>query len=113
MTDFAKGGRRREVVRSATVSLVMAIATLAALEIFLRLADFREFREGVSERSLSYRYDPELGWVPLPNSSSMVTNARTVHARHNSLGLRGIQFSLDGKPTVIFSPYSFLCAPHA
>ena len=108
MTDFAKGGRRREVVRSATVSLVMAIATLAALEIFLRLADFREFREGVSERSLSYRYDPELGWVPLPNSSSMVTNARTVHARHNSLGLRDIEFSLDGKPTVMFLGDSFV-----
>jgi hypothetical protein len=35
----------------------------------LRVADFRELREGVNERSLSYRYDPELGWFPAPNSS--------------------------------------------
>lgn len=30
----------------------------------LRLADFREIREGVSERTLSYRHDDELGWAP-------------------------------------------------
>jgi hypothetical protein len=108
MADFAKGGRCGEVVLSLIVSLVVAIATLAALEIFLRVADFREFREGVSERSLSYRYDPELGWTPLPNSSSMVTNARTIHAQHNSLGLRDIEFSLDGKPTIMFLGDSFV-----
>jgi hypothetical protein len=105
---FAKPGRLREVLRSVAISLCMAIATLAALEVLLRVADFRELREGVSERSLSYRYDAELGWAPVPNSSSVVTNARTIHARHNSLGLRDIEFTLDGQPTILFLGDSFV-----
>jgi hypothetical protein len=86
----------------------MMILTLAALEIFLRVADFRELREGVSERSLSYLYDAELGWAPAPNSSSVVAGARTIHAQHNSLGLRDIEFTLDAQPTILFLGDSFV-----
>jgi hypothetical protein len=86
----------------------MMILTLAALEIFLRVADLRELREGVSERSLSYLYDAELGWAPAPNSSSVVAGARTIHAQHNSLGLRDIEFTLDAQPTILFLGDSFV-----
>jgi hypothetical protein len=103
-----KRGRLREVVRSVGISLVMGLATLAALEIFLRTADLRELRQGVSERSLSYRYDPELGWAPIPSSTSTVTNARTIHVQHNSLGLRDIEFSPDARPTIMFLGDSFV-----
>jgi hypothetical protein len=98
----------REIVRSVGISLVMGIATLAALEIFLRVADLRELRQGISERSLSYRYDPELGWAPIPSSTSTVTNARTIHVQHNSLGLRDIEFSPDGRPAIMFLGDSFV-----
>src|SRR5437660_10450424 len=108
MQDFIKTGRLREIFRSVGVSVFMTIATLAALEVVLRVADFRELREGVSERSLSYRYDAELGWAPIPNSSSVVTNARTIQARHNSLGLRDEEFSLDARPTIMFLGDSFV-----
>ena len=50
MKHFTKGGRLREVLRTVGISLGMTILTLAALEIFLRVADLRELREGVSER---------------------------------------------------------------
>ncbi|WP_298886666.1 SGNH/GDSL hydrolase family protein [uncultured Bradyrhizobium sp.] len=86
----------------------MTIATLAVLEVFLRVADFRELREGVSERSLSYRFDSELGWMPIPGSSSIVTNARAIHVHHNSLGLRDDEFVLDAKPTIMFLGDSFV-----
>jgi hypothetical protein len=108
MNDFMERGRLREIVWSVGISLGMAIVTLAALEIFLRVADFREFREGVSERSLSYRYDPELGWAAVPGSSSIVANARTIHVQHNSLGLRDIEFNLDARPTILFLGDSFV-----
>ena len=108
MKHFTQRERLREVLRSVVVSLGMTIATLAAVEIFLRVADFRELREGVSERSLSYRYDAELGWAPAPNSSSIVANARTIHAQHNSLGLRDIEFTLDAQPTIMFLGDSFV-----
>jgi hypothetical protein len=108
MKHSTKPRRLREVLRSVGVSLGMAIATLAALEIFLRVADLRELREGVSERSLSYRYDAELGWAPAPNSSSVVAGARTIHVQHNSLGLRDIEFTLDAQPTILFLGDSFV-----
>lgn len=83
------------------VSLII-FATLAACEIALRIADPRVFRQDRSERSLTYDYDAELGWVPTPNSSSLVTTERTIHARHNSLGLRDIEFERDARPRMLF-----------
>src|ERR1700730_12684079 len=103
-----KRNRLREVFRPVAVSLGMALATLAALEIFLRVADFRELREGLTERSLSYGYDAELGWAPVPNSSSIVTTARTIHFTHNSLGLGDEECGLDAKPTIMFLGDSFV-----
>lgn len=91
----------------ATVAIV-TIVTLAALEIILRVVDLRELREGVSERSLSYQYDAEIGWVPVPESSASVTNARTIQVHHNSLGLRDEEFTLDAKPTIMFVGDSFV-----
>ncbi|MBN8987320.1 MAG: SGNH/GDSL hydrolase family protein [Rhizobiales bacterium] len=98
----------RKTLQSLGAIAVMTIVTLAALEVVLRVVDLRELREGVSERSLSYQYDSELGWMPIPGSSSTVTNARTIHARHNSLGLRDEEFVPDARPTIMFLGDSFV-----
>jgi hypothetical protein len=95
-------GRIRRFFVSLGPPLLVTIATLIGLELALRLADFRELREGNSERSLSYRYDAGLGWAPIPNSISTVTNARTIHVQHNSLGLRDQEFQSDGRPAIMF-----------
>jgi hypothetical protein len=108
LTPLTKFGRLREGLRTAGLSLGMAMLTLAALEIFLRIADFREFRDGVSERSLSYRHDAELGWAPAPNSRSIVKNVRTIHVQHNSLGLRDVEFRPGARPTIMFLGDSFV-----
>jgi hypothetical protein len=98
----------REALRSIGVAVCMTLATLVAFEIILRVADLRVLREGQSERSLTYRYDAELGWAPIPNSSSAVTTARTIHAHHNSLGFRDIEFVRDARPTMLFLGDSFV-----
>jgi hypothetical protein len=98
----------QKFLQTAGAIAIVGVVTLAALEIVLRIVDLRELREGVSERSLSYRYDSELGWVPVPGSSTSVTNARTIAARHNSLGLRDEEFSLDARPTIMFLGDSFV-----
>jgi hypothetical protein len=98
----AKAERLRRFLVSFGTPLLVTIATLLGIELALRLADFRELREGNSERSLSYRYDADLGWAPIPNSTSIVTNARTIHVEHNSLGLRDQEFLVDGRPTIMF-----------
>jgi hypothetical protein len=98
----------RRMAGSVSITLAMACATLLALEVILRICDFRELREGVSERSLGYRYDAELGWMPEPNSRSRVTNARTVDVRHNSMGLRDEELSGDDRPSIVFLGDSFV-----
>ncbi|MBR1121060.1 SGNH/GDSL hydrolase family protein [Bradyrhizobium lablabi] len=108
MTQAPERGRFRQMSGAIATGLVVTILTLAALEIVLRIADFRELRQGVSERSLSYRYDAELGWTAIPGSASTATNARTVAVRHNSLGLRDEEFAPDGKPTILFLGDSFV-----
>ncbi|QWG15106.1 SGNH/GDSL hydrolase family protein [Bradyrhizobium sediminis] len=85
MNDLAKAGRPRKILRPAVVALAVTTATLAALESFLRIADFRELREGVNERSLSYR-----------------------RVQHNSLGLRDIEFIRDSRTTIMFLGDSFV-----
>jgi hypothetical protein len=100
--------RVRQALRSTAFMLLTALATLAALELVLRVADLRVLREGTSERSLTYRYDPELGWAPVPNSNSVVTTARTIHAQHNSLGFRDVEFQRDGRRRMLFIGDSFV-----
>jgi hypothetical protein len=100
--------RVRQILRSTGVTLCITLATLAAIEVMLRVADLRILREGSSERSLTYRYDAELGWAPVPHSSSVVTTARTIHAQHNSLGFRDIEFERDARPVVLFLGDSFV-----
>jgi hypothetical protein len=100
--------RIRGLLRSAGVSLLVTLATLGAIELVLRTADFRALRQDASERSLTYGYDAELGWAPIPYSRSTITTARTIHARHNSLGFRDIAFHPDGRPIVLFIGDSFV-----
>jgi len=88
--------------------LLVTLVTLAALEVFLRIADFREFRDTTSEASLAYDFDAGLGWAPVPGSAGTVTTFRTTHYKHNSLGLRDEEFSLDAKPTIVFLGDSFV-----
>ncbi len=95
-------------LKSLGSTLVIILLSLLAVEGALRLADFRVLRQDSSERSLSYDYDAELGWIPVPNSEAIVTTARTIHARHNSLGLRDIEYRPDGRPAILFLGDSFV-----
>jgi len=106
--QLTKRGRIREALMSVIVSVGITLATLLVLEIFLRVANFAELRETLTVRSLAYDYDAELGWMPVPNSSGAVTSFRTTHYKHNSLGLRDEEFTLDDKPTILFLGDSFV-----
>jgi len=95
-------------LRSAFSTVAIVAVSLIAVEIVLRVTDLRVLRQDVSERSLAYDYDSELGWKPVPNSVSTVTTARTVHVKHNSLGFRDIEYHPDGKPLILFVGDSFV-----
>ena len=44
----------------------------------------------------------------IPLSKSAVTTARTIHARHNGLGFRDIEYNPDGRPLILFVGNSFV-----
>jgi hypothetical protein len=100
--------RARETLLSLCVSLAVTLVTLAVLEVFFRVADLAELRDTLSTASLHYDYDPELGWMPAPYSSGVITTFRTTHYKHNNLGLRDEDFTLDSKPTIMFLGDSFV-----
>ena len=102
------GSGVREAFKSIGVSLVVALVTLVALEIMLRVVDLRELRETLSEESLAYDFDADLGWMPVPGSVGTVQSFRTTHYKHNSLGLRDEEVSLDAKPAIVFLGDSFV-----
>jgi hypothetical protein len=58
---------RLPLLRAITFDLVIVIVNVAALEIFLRAADFSVLRVA-ADSSLRYAHDPELGWAPVPNA---------------------------------------------
>ncbi len=105
---MTKHSRGRETLLSIASLLIITLVTLAALEVFLRIADFREFRETSTESAFAYDYDAELGWSPRPGSSGSLVTFRTTHYKHNSLGLRDEEFSLDAKPTIMFLGDSYV-----
>jgi len=98
----------RHFLRSAGIHLAIWLATFAILEAALRIADPRVLREGLSERTIAYRHDAELGWAPTPNSEFTVTAERPIHAKHNSLGLRDVELGTSGKPRILFVGDSFV-----
>ena len=98
----------RHFIRELSLSLAVTLVVLVGLEIVLRIADFKELRETLSEDSLKYDYDTELGWVPGPGSSGELKTFRTTNFKHNSLGLRDEEFSPDGRPTIVFLGDSFV-----
>ena len=108
MTQSTTRERRRQALWSACIIFSTTLASLVAIEIVLRIIDLRVLREAAGERSLTYNYDEELGWMPIPNSSSVVTTARTIHVQHNSLGFRDIEFARSSRPSMLFIGDSFV-----
>jgi hypothetical protein len=75
--------------REIVLQLLLIVATLATLELLLRAADLRELRDGYGQGyAVVHRYDPELGWLPVPNSARTFGGSRPISIQHNSLGLQ-------------------------
>jgi hypothetical protein len=88
--------------------LVILLVTLAVTELVLRVLDLRFLRDGARPGyAFVYRYDPDLGWAPVPNASAEFTGSRTISVRNNSIGLRDIEHDRGGRPTILFIGDSF------
>jgi len=108
-TAAAGRGRVGRAFREILLQLLIIIATLATIELFLRVIDLRELREGYGRGyTVVHRYDPELGWLPIANSVGTFAGSRTIGIQHNSLGLRDVEHERIERPTVLFVGDSFV-----
>jgi hypothetical protein len=60
------------------------------------------------ERSLLYRYDPGLGWFPVPNGRAHFRASRGITVVNNSDGFRAPEYVPTTKPGVLFVGDSFV-----
>jgi hypothetical protein len=97
----------KKVVFAAGAALLALVLGLVGGEICTRLF-WREKPLPDDERNLSYRYDPELGWFPKPNSTNQFTGSRRVTVRHNSDGFRDVAHGPKAKARIAFVGDSFV-----
>src|SRR5215471_16038809 len=108
LTDLAskRGGGGSLLLRGLLVLSLIIVATLFAAELVLRVIDVG----GPSRFELgeAFKFDPELGWVPVPNAAAQQTSGnRTISVRHNSLGLRERELSDIAPDRFLFLGDSF------
>src|SRR5215468_5882707 len=107
LTDLAsRRGGGGLLLRGLLVLGAITVAILFAAELLLRVIDF----SGPSRFELgeAFQFDPELGWVPVPNAATQQTSGnRTISVRHNSLGLRERELSDIAPDRFLFLGDSF------
>ena len=107
LTDVAaKRGGSRVLLRGLLVLGSIIVAILFAAELLLRVIDF----SGPTRFELgeAFQFNPELGWVPVPNAAAQQTSGnRTISVRHNSLGLRERELSDIAPDRFLFLGDSF------
>lgn len=110
-TSAKSQGRTGRLFRLVLLQLAVLVVTLAAIEGILRVLDLRALRI-VTWESLHYRYDPELGWSPAPNTAYDDTHERPIRVVHNSIGLRDIEHRRGEKPTIMVMGDSMVYGTH-
>jgi hypothetical protein len=94
------------LLRGLLVFSGVIVVALFAAELLLRAIDFSE--PSHSEVGEAYQFDPELGWVPVPNAASQQTTSnRTISVKHNGVGLRERELSDIAPDRILFLGDSF------
>jgi lysophospholipase L1-like esterase len=89
--------RAHRLLHAFGLQIVLALTTLAVTETLLQV--FRPTYLKVDQlfNTLQYAPDPELGWFPVLNSQS----SGDIRIRHNSLGLRDVEYEPSSKPAIL------------
>src|ERR1700745_4070480 len=88
LTDLAskRGGGGSLLLRCLLVLSLIIVWMLFSAKLVLRVIDV----SGPSRFELgeAFKFDPELGWVPVPNAAAQQKSGnRTISVRNNNLGL--------------------------
>lgn len=87
---------------------ISAAVFVVASEVVLRTFAKPLLPVVLDERSLSYRYDEELGWFPVPGAVSTFVGNRPIHVANNSLGFRDDEWGAKKKPRIAVFGDSFV-----
>jgi hypothetical protein len=98
---------RKALFRLMTIALSAGVALVAG-EIAARLFWKDNPNFAPDERTLSYQYDAELGWFPVPNSTAVFTGSRLIHIQHNADGFRDQSHGAKTRPRIAFLGDSFV-----
>ena len=106
----ARGGEcRRRHLLFKLVLLASSFALAAGMgEISLRLFFRDRFFVIQDERNLLCQYDPQLGWVPKPNTRDRLKASRVFTVVHNREGFRGPEPTVSNQPAIVFLGDSFV-----
>lgn len=103
---------RRHFRQALLATVVITGSTLAVMivgEIILRFMFANRLAIHNDEKSLSYQYDPELGWFPTPSLHIEYTASRPISITNNSKGFRDIDAEPDpSKPLMVFVGDSYV-----
>jgi len=89
--------------------LVVSLAVLiGAGELVVRFFFEERLRSYKDERAILFRYDRNLGWFPLANTTKTVTGKQTITVAHNSRGFRDGEPRRTGRPGLMFLGDSFV-----
>jgi hypothetical protein len=102
------GGAKPGWLRAIATQVAVLLVALVGCEAMLRVIDLRYLRMDESGLAPVYAHDAELGWYPIANSAQIYSGARSVHVRHNSLGLRDIEPDNVPQRTIAFVGDSFV-----
>jgi len=103
--QYSKG---KKILFSAMAALLTLVVALGAGEILTRLFWKERPNLASDERTLSYRYDQELGWFPVKNSSLQFKGSRVISIQHNEDGFRDRAHGPKGKKRIAFLGDSYV-----
>ncbi len=103
----AAGARPRLALKLGLALAALALSALLA-EAVLQAGFKDRLFVPQDERNLLYRFDPVLGWFPIPNSVDHFLGSRPITVINNSEGFRAPEHRPNSKPGVLFLGDSFV-----
>lgn len=92
----------------AVISLITLVLLAVCGEVLFRTLFRHHVEFPQDERTLAYRYDPDIGWLPRADSSLTFTGSQTIRVAHNHDGFRDPQPGDKTRPRLVVLGDSFV-----
>jgi len=98
----------RKFFRYLIIVFINFLVIIILGEIIFRLVWKDDQTDRKDERNLTYKYDLDLGWFPLPNSTKQFKGCRSITVKNNKDGFRDIDHNKKTKKRILFLGDSFV-----